>query len=87
MTLKDLHEGQTATITGMIGDSAFNKRLTEMGFLEGTEIYIEKYAPLRDPIELVIKGYHLSLRKKDAELIEVDPVTMIRRRQRRRGKW
>jgi Fe2+ transport system protein FeoA len=57
------------------GDGAFRRRLLEMGFLVGTEIYVEKYAPLKDPIELILKGYHVSLRVNEAAHIEVDGVT------------
>ena len=51
------------------GEGRFKKRIIEMGFIKGAEVYVEKYAPLRDPIEFIIKGYHVSLRRDEAELI------------------
>ena len=74
MNLSELKEGQTATVARVGGDGPFRRRLLEMGFLRGTEVYIEKYAPLRDPIELILKGYHLSLRVDEAARIEVKNV-------------
>ena len=72
MTLSQLREGQTATVLRVGGQGPFRRRLLEMGFLRGTEVYVEKYAPLRDPIELVLKGYHVSLRVEEAALVEVE---------------
>jgi len=72
--LSELKEGQTATVVRVGGDGPFRRRLLEMGFLRGTEVYIEKYAPLRDPIELILKGYHVSLRVDEAARIEVENV-------------
>ena len=74
MDLSELKEGQTATVLRVGGDGPFRRRLLEMGFLRGTEVYIEKYAPLRDPIELILKGYHVSLRVDEAARIEVENV-------------
>lgn len=74
MDLSELKEGQTATVVRVGGDGPFRRRLLEMGFLRGTEVYIEKYAPLRDPIELILKGYHVSLRVNEAARIEVENV-------------
>jgi len=74
MLLSDLKEGQSARITRVGGDGAFRRRILEMGILRGTEIHVEKYAPLRDPIEIIVKGYHVSLRVVEAARIEVDPV-------------
>ena len=74
MDLSELKEGQTATLVRVGGDGPFHRRLLEMGFLRGTEVYIEKYAPLRDPIELILKGYHVSLRVNEAARIEVENV-------------
>lgn len=84
MTLQDLHEGDRAIITAIRGGSDFNQRLMEMGFLQGTELTVEKYAPLRDPIEIIIRGYHMTLRRQDAAHIEVEMLQRQRRRQRRR---
>ena len=72
MNLSELKQGQTATIVCVGGNGPFRRRLLEMGFLRGTEIHVEKYAPLRDPIELILKGYHVSLRVEEAALVEVE---------------
>ena len=74
MNLSDLRQGQTATVARIGGDGPFRRRLFEMGFLRGTEVYVEKYAPLRDPIELILKGYHVSLRVDEAARIQVENV-------------
>ena len=74
MNLSDLRQGQTATVARIGGDGPFRRRLLEMGFLRGTEVYVEKYAPLRDPIELILKGYHVSLRVDEAAHIQVEDV-------------
>ena len=70
-TLRDLREGDRADIKSIRGEGAFKRRLLEMGFMPGTTVLIKKYAPLRDPIELVIKGYHVSLRRKEAQQVLV----------------
>ena len=75
MNLSQLKQGQTARVIRVGGDGPFRRRLLEMGFLVGTEIYVEKYAPLRDPIELILKGYHVSLRVVEASHIEVEDVS------------
>ncbi|MES0349551.1 MAG: FeoA family protein [Desulfobacteria bacterium] len=72
MNLSELREGQTASIVRIQGEGPFRRRLLEMGFLRGTEVYVEKYAPLKDPIELVLKGYHVSLRVGEAAHIQVE---------------
>ena len=74
MTLSELKEGQTANVVRVGGDGPFRQRLLEMGFLRGTEIYVEKYAPLKDPLELILKGYHVSLRVDEAAQVEVESV-------------
>ena len=74
MNLSEVREGQTATVVRVGGDGPFRRRLLEMGFLRGTEVYVEKYAPLKDPIELILKGYHVSLRVDEAARIEVENV-------------
>ena len=71
LTLRDLREGDRADIKAILGEGAFKRRLLEMGFMPGTTVLIKKYAPLRDPIELVIKGYHVSLRRQEAQQILV----------------
>ena len=70
-TLRDLREGDRADIKAIRGEGTFKRRLLEMGFMPGTTVLIKKYAPLRDPIELVIKGYHVSLRRKEAQQVLV----------------
>ena len=74
MKLSELQEGQTATIVRVGGEGPFRRRLLEMGFLRGTEVYVEKYAPLKDPIELILKGYHVSLRVGEAAWVQVENV-------------
>lgn len=74
MLLSELKEGQTAKVTHIGGDGALRRRILEMGILKGSNIYIEKYAPLKDPLELIIKGYHVSLRVKEAANIKVEIV-------------
>ena len=74
VNLSELKQGQTAIVTRVGGEGPFRRRLLEMGFLRGTEVYVEKYAPLRDPIELILKGYHVSLRVDEAARIQVKNV-------------
>jgi Fe2+ transport system protein FeoA len=74
MWLSEMKAGQSATIVHVGGNGILRRRILEMGILKGAEIYIEKYAPLRDPLELIVKGYHVSLRVGEAAKIEVDNV-------------
>ena len=74
MRLSEMKEGQSATIVHVGGNGILRRRILEMGILKGTQVYVEKYAPLRDPLELIVKGYHVSLRVKEAAEIEVDNV-------------
>ncbi len=74
MKLSDLQQGQKAIIIKVKGTGQFRKRIIEMGFVRGKEIKVIRYAPLKDPIEYEIMGYEVSLRKAEAELIEVEPV-------------
>ena len=69
-----MKEGQTGTITRIGGENSLRRRILEMGILKGSEVYVEKYAPLKDPLELIIKGAHISLRIKEAAQITVDNV-------------
>ena len=71
VTLRDLKEGDRADIEAIQGKGAFKRRLLEMGFIPGTSVFIKKYAPLRDPIEFVVKGYHVSLRREEAQMVSV----------------
>lgn len=70
-TLKQTKIGDTATVVKLHGEGAVKRRLMDMGITKGTEIHIRKTAPLGDPIEVTVRGYELSLRKADAEMIEV----------------
>ena len=74
MLLSEVEEGQTVTINRIGGNSALRRRLHEMGILKGTEVRVEKYAPLKDPLELIVKGYHVSLRVEEAGQITVENV-------------
>ena len=71
MLLSEMKEGQTARIDTVGGNSALRRRILEMGILKGTQIYVEKYAPLKDPLELIIKGCHISIRVEEAANITV----------------
>lgn len=71
MVLSELREGQTATIDRIGGNGALRRRILEMGIVKGAEVYVEKYAPLKDPLELIVKGYHVSLRVSEATQITV----------------
>ena len=70
-TLRDLKIGDTSVIVRLHGEGALKRRIMDMGLTKGTEIYVRKVAPLGDPMELTVRGYELSVRKGDAELIEV----------------
>ena len=72
--LSFLKEGEKGIIVSINNNGALRRRLLEMGFLRGTEIYVEKYAPLQDPMELILKGYHVSLRVEEAAQIIVQPL-------------
>ncbi|MGN0801972.1 MAG: ferrous iron transport protein A [Candidatus Faecivicinus sp.] len=71
-TLKDVKIGQTAVVKRLHGEGALKRRIMDMGLTKGTEVYVRKVAPLGDPMELTVRGYELSVRKSDAELIEVE---------------
>ena len=70
-TLKDVRVGETATVVKLHGEGAVKRRIMDMGLTNGTEAYVRKVAPLGDPVEITVRGYELSLRKADAEMIEV----------------
>lgn len=72
ITLKDLVPGQKARIKKVNGTGAIRRRLVEMGIIPGCEVEMERYAPLGDPIEIKLKGAHLSLRKTEAEMVEIE---------------
>ena len=71
-TLRDVKVGERATIVRLHGEGALKRRIMDMGLTRGTEVFVQKVAPLGDPIELTVRGYELSVRKGDAELIEVE---------------
>jgi ferrous iron transport protein A len=72
MTLKDVRVGQTVKVTKIIGMGPVKRRIMDMGITKGVEIFVRKVAPLGDPMELKVRGYELSVRKADAEMIEVE---------------
>ena len=72
MTLRETKTGQTVTVVKLNGEGAVKRRIMEMGITKGVEIYVRKVAPLGDPVEVTVRGYELSLRKQDAEIIEVE---------------
>ena len=71
MTLSEAKVGSTVTVVKIEGDSAYKRRIMDMGLTKGTEIYIRKVAPLGDPVEITVRGYELSVRKNDAQCVEV----------------
>ena len=71
MTLRDVSVGQTVKVTTLNGDGPVKRRIMDMGITKGVEVYVRKVAPLGDPVEVTVRGYELSLRKADAEMIEV----------------
>lgn len=72
MTLKDVSVGQTVKVTKITGSGPVKRRIMDMGITKGVEIFVRKVAPLGDPMELKVRGYELSVRKADAEMIEVE---------------
>lgn len=73
-TLRETRIGDTVKVVKLHGEGAVKRRIMDMGITKGTEIYVRKVAPLGDPIELTVRGYELSIRKADAEMIEVTAV-------------
>lgn len=71
-TLRDIKTGQKATVKKLHGEGAIRRRIMDMGITRGTEILVRKVAPLGDPIEVTVRWYELSLRKADAQLIDVE---------------
>lgn len=71
-TLKDAKVGETVKVKKLSGEGAVKRRIMDMGITKGVEIFIRKVAPLGDPIEVTVRGYELSLRKADAEMVEVE---------------
>ena len=71
-TLKNVAVGQTVTVKKLTGEGPVKRRIMDMGITKGVEIYVRKVAPLGDPVEVTVRGYELSLRKADAEMIEAE---------------
>lgn len=71
-TLKEVKVGETVKVVKLCGEGAVKRRIMDMGITKGVELYIRKVAPLGDPVEITVRGYELSLRKADAEMIEVE---------------
>ena len=70
MTLGDAKVGSTVVVTKIEGDSAYKRRIMDMGITKGSELYIRKVAPLGDPVEITVRGYELSVRKNDAQCVQ-----------------
>lgn len=70
-TLRSAGIGETVTVKKLNGEGAVKRRIMDMGITKGTEVYVRKVAPLGDPIEVTVRGYELSLRKQDAEMVEI----------------
>ena len=72
MTLKETKTSQTVKVVKLNGEGAVKRRIMDMGITKGVEIYVRKVAPLGDPVEITVRGYELSVRKADAEMVEVE---------------
>lgn len=70
-TLRDATVGETVTVAKVRGDGALRRRLLDMGITKGAKIFVRKSAPLGDPLELTVRGYELSIRKSDSEMVEI----------------
>ena len=77
-TLKEVKCGDTVAVVKLHGEGAVKRRIMDMGITKGTSIYVRKVAPLGDPVEVTVRGYELSLRKADAEMIEVSSALQMR---------
>ena len=71
-TLKETRVGETVKVVKLHGEGAVKRRIMDMGLTKNTEVYVRKVAPLGDPVEVTVRGYELSLRKADADMIEVE---------------
>ena len=72
MTLREVKVGDKCTVARLHGEGAVKRRIMDMGLTKGVEVYVRKVAPLGDPMELNVRGYELSIRKADAEMVEVE---------------
>lgn len=77
MTLGDAKVGSTVVVTKIEGDSAYKRRIMDMGITKGSELYIRKVAPLGDPVEITVRGYELSVRKNDAQCVQVSKYVVV----------
>jgi len=71
-TLKEVKVGEYARVVKLHGEGAIKRRIMDMGITKGVEVYVRKVAPLGDPVEITVRGYELSIRKADAEMVEVE---------------
>lgn len=71
-TLREVKNGETVTVVKLNGEGAVKRRIMDMGITKGCSIYIRKVAPLGDPVEVTVRGYELSVRKEDAQMVEVE---------------
>lgn len=71
-TMKDVKVGETAKVVKLHGEGAVKRRIMDMGITKGVEVYVRKVAPLGDPVEITVRGYELSIRRADADMIEVE---------------
>ncbi len=71
-TLRDAKIGETVQVVKLHGEGAVKRRIMDMGLTKGVEVYVRKVAPLGDPVEITVRGYELSLRKADAQMVEVE---------------
>ena len=71
-TLREVRLGDTARVVRLHGEGAVKRRIMDMGITKGVEVYVRKVAPLGDPVEVTVRGYELSIRKADADMIEVE---------------
>lgn len=71
-TLREVKSGETVTVVKLNGEGAVKRRIMDMGITKGCPVYIRKVAPLGDPVEVTVRGYELSVRKEDAQMVEVE---------------
>lgn len=74
MKLRDVKMGSTVRVVKIVGEGATKRRIMDMGITKGVEVYVRKVAPLGDPVEVTVRDFELSLRKADADILEVEPV-------------
>jgi len=82
-SLRNLRPGQSAVVAGLGGEGALRRRILDMGLVKGVHLTVQKVAPLGDPIEIAVRGYALSLRKEDAEMVRVIPDTPVKPERRK----